>query len=191
MGTGSSKNPDSSSHGSNEDRDDHGGGQLYVSLKMENYKLKGELIPHVYGSVPLIGSWDSSKALPMERESTSMWELSFVVPPNHETLDFKFLLKPKYNHEPCIVEEGLNRVLISGTLQGDGRSALFKLDKEEIIGYRVFVKADRVSPFDLAASWRAFQENRRLSTVRGVPDVTINSTPAMGAEVRCCHCVDC
>lgn len=62
MGTGSSKNTDSSSHGS-EDREDHGGGQLYVSLKMENYKLKGELIPHVYGSVPLIGSWDSSKAV--------------------------------------------------------------------------------------------------------------------------------
>lgn len=181
MGTGSSKNTDSSSHGS-EDREDHGGGQLYVSLKMENYKLKGELIPHVYGSVPLIGSWDSSKALPMERESTSMWELSFVVPPNHETLDFKFLLKPKYNHEPCIVEEGPNRVLIAGTLQGDGRSASFKLENEEIIEYRVFVKADRVSPFDLAASWRAFQENRRLSTVRGVPDVSINSTSAMGAE---------
>ncbi|XP_009782679.1 6-phosphofructo-2-kinase/fructose-2,6-bisphosphatase isoform X1 [Nicotiana tabacum] len=178
MGTGSSKNPDSSSHGS----EDHGGGQLYVSLKMENYKLKGELIPHVYGSVPLIGSWDSSKALPMERESTSMWELSFVVPPNHETLDFKFLLKPKYNHEPYIVEEGQNRVLIAGTLQGDGHSASFKLDNEEIIEYRVFVKADRVSPFDLAASWRAFQENRKPSTVRGIPDVSINSTPAMGAE---------
>ncbi|KAK4355973.1 hypothetical protein RND71_024944 [Anisodus tanguticus] len=177
MGAGSSRHPDSSSHG-----EDHGGGQLYVSLKMENYKLKGELIPHVYGSVPLIGSWDSSKALLMERESTSMWELSFVVPPNHETLDFKFLLKPKYNHEPCIVEEGPNRLLIAGTLQGDGRSASFKLENEEIIEYRVFVKADRVSPFDLAASWRAFQENRRLSSVRDVPDVSINSSPTAGAE---------
>jgi len=87
------------------------------------------------------------------------------------------------------VEEGPNRVLIAGTLQGDGRSASFKLENEEIIEYRVFVKADRVSPFDLAASWRAFQENRRLSTVRGVPDVSINSTPAMGAEVRCCYCL--
>ncbi|KAK4376107.1 hypothetical protein RND71_006784 [Anisodus tanguticus] len=171
MGSGSSRHPD---------RED---GQLYVSLKMENYtKLKGELIPHVYGSVPLIGSWDSSKALPMERESTSMWELSFVVPPNHETLYFKFLLKPKYNHEPCIVEEGPNRLLIAGTLQGDGRSASFKLDNEDIIEYRVFVKADRVSPFDLAASWRAFQENRRHSSVRDVPDVSINSSLMAGAE---------
>lgn len=64
MGTGSSKNLDSSTHGSGEEfKDDHGGGQLYVSLRMENYKLKGDLIPHVYGSVPLVGSWDTSKAV--------------------------------------------------------------------------------------------------------------------------------
>lgn len=176
MGTGSSKNPDSSSHGSDE-REDHAGGQLYVSLKMEKYKLKGELIPHVYGSVPLVGSWDSSKALPMERESTSMWELSFVVPPNHETLDFKFLLRPKYNNVPCIVEEGPNRLLSGGTLQGDARLAVFRINADEVLEYRVFIKADRVSPFDLAASWRAYQENLEPSTVRGIPDVSINSLP--------------
>uniref|UniRef100_A0A5B6YJM8 Putative 6-phosphofructo-2-kinase/fructose-2,6-bisphosphatase n=1 Tax=Davidia involucrata TaxID=16924 RepID=A0A5B6YJM8_DAVIN len=181
MGTGASKNPDSSSHGS-EEREDQAGGQLYVSLKMENYKLKGELFPHVYGSVPLVGSWDSSKALSMERESTSMWELSFVVPPNHETLDFKFLLKPKYNNAPCIIEEGPNRLLTRGTLQGDARSALFRLNNDEVLEYRVFIKADRVSPFDLAASWRAYQENLQPSTVRGIPDVSINSMPEAGAE---------
>jgi len=76
MGTGSSKNTDSSSHGS-EDREDHGGGQLYVSLKMENYKLKGELIPHVYGSVPLIGSWDSSKAVISSLSPFSVFPFDF------------------------------------------------------------------------------------------------------------------
>ncbi|KVH94107.1 6-phosphofructo-2-kinase [Cynara cardunculus var. scolymus] len=177
MGTGSSKNPDSSSHGSGEDKEDHGGGQLYVSLKMENYKLKGDLVPHVYGSVPLVGSWDASKALSMERESTSMWELSFVVPPNHETLDFKFLLKPKYNNVPCIVEEGTNRQFMGGTLQGDARLAVFKFNLDEVLEYRVFIKANKVSPFDLAASWRAYQENLAPSTVRGIPDVSINSLP--------------
>ncbi|GFZ01579.1 fructose-2,6-bisphosphatase [Actinidia rufa] len=184
MGTGASRNPDSSSHGGEEREEnlDQAGGQLYVSLKMENYKLKGELIPHVYGSVPLVGSWDSSKALSMERESSSMWELSFVVPPNHETLDFKFLLKPKYNNAPCIVEEGPNRLLTGGTLQGDARSALFKLNGDEVLEYQVFIKADRVSPFDLAASWRAYQENLQPSTVRGIPDVSINSVPDTGAE---------
>ncbi|KAJ9698732.1 hypothetical protein PVL29_007673 [Vitis rotundifolia] len=184
MGTSGSKNLDSGSHGGEEREEnlDQAGGQLYVSLKMENYKLKGELIPHVYGSVPLVGSWDSSKALAMERESTSMWELSFVVPPNHETLDFKFLLKPKYSNTPSVVEEGPNRLLTGGTLQGDARLALFRLNGDEVLESRVFIKADRVSPFDLAASWRAYQENLQPSTVRGIPDVSINAVPEMGAE---------
>ncbi|XP_041997934.1 6-phosphofructo-2-kinase/fructose-2,6-bisphosphatase-like isoform X1 [Salvia splendens] len=179
MGTAASTNADTSSHGS----EDHAGGQLYVSLKMENYKLKGELVPHVYGSAPLVGSWDSSKALSMERESTFMWELSFVVPPNHETLDFKFLLKPKHGNVPCIVEEGPNRQLIGGTLQGDQDSAMFKLSGDEILEYKVFIKAHRVSPFDLAASWRAYQENFQRSTVRGIPDVSIASDTEAANEI--------
>ncbi|KAL5710106.1 hypothetical protein ACHQM5_020711 [Ranunculus cassubicifolius] len=186
MGTGSSKSRGENSLGGSDteqgkdDDEDHSGGQLYVSLKMENYRRKGELIPHVYGSAPLVGSWDSSKALSMQRESTSSWELSFVVPPNHENLDFKFVLKPKYSTSPCIVEEGPNRLLSGGTLQGDARLAVFKHTDELIGEYRVFIKADRVSPFDLAASWRAYQENLEPSTVRGIPDVTINAVPDTG-----------
>ncbi|KAJ6716334.1 FRUCTOSE-26-BISPHOSPHATASE-RELATED [Salix koriyanagi] len=148
---------------------------------MENYRLKAELIPHVYGSVPLVGSWDSSKALSMEPESASMWELSFVVPPNHETLDFKFLLKPKYSNSPCVVEEGPNRLLTGGALQEESRLAVFK-NGDVTVEYRVFIKSDRVSPFDLAASWRVYQENLRPSTVRGIPDVSINSAPIARIE---------
>ncbi|KAI9388511.1 hypothetical protein POPTR_009G073800v4 [Populus trichocarpa] len=182
MGTGLSKDADGSSHGNEgEENPDHAGGQLYVSLKMENYRLKAELIPHVYGSVPLVGSWDSSKALSMEPESASMWELSFVVPSNHETLDFKFLLKPKYSNSPCVVEEGPNRLLTRGTLQGESRLAVFK-NGDVTVEFRVFIKADRVSPFDLAASWRVYQENLQPSTVRGIPDVSINSVPMAGIE---------
>ncbi|XP_074303521.1 6-phosphofructo-2-kinase/fructose-2,6-bisphosphatase isoform X2 [Silene latifolia] len=188
MGTATSKNWDSSSHGGNDDGEDDereensNGGQLYVSLRMQNYRLKDELIPHVFGSAPLVGSWDSSKALPMERESTSMWELSFVVPPNHETLDFKFLLRPKDSVTPCIVEEGPNRILSRGRLQGDATAALFRLSNDDALEYRVHIKADRVSPFDLAASWRAYQENLQPSAVRGIPDVSINSVPEAGNE---------
>uniref|UniRef100_A0A2P2MUU6 CBM20 domain-containing protein n=1 Tax=Rhizophora mucronata TaxID=61149 RepID=A0A2P2MUU6_RHIMU len=119
--------------------------------------------------------------LSMERESASMWELSFVVPPNHETLDFKFLLKPKDGNSPCVIEEGPNRLLTGGTLQGQSRLAIFR-NGDEILEYRVFFKADRVSPFDLAASWRAYQENLQPSTVRGIPDVSINSAPMTGFE---------
>ncbi|XP_050367571.1 6-phosphofructo-2-kinase/fructose-2,6-bisphosphatase [Argentina anserina] len=187
MGTGASSQGDGGEEPEEEEEylDQGGGGQLYVSLKMENnYKLKkGELLPHVFGSVPLVGSWDSSKALSMERESTSMWELSFVVPPNHETLDFKFLLKCKYNSNAlCVVEEGPNRQLIGGALQGDARQAVFRISGDEVLEYQVFIKADRVSPFDLAASWRAYQENLRPSAVRGIPDVSIGSVPEIGNE---------
>ncbi|KAG2669923.1 hypothetical protein I3760_14G058900 [Carya illinoinensis] len=185
MGTGASKSTDGAFHGGEEEPEenlDQAGGQLYVSLKMENYKRKGDLTPHVYGSIPLVGSWDSSKALPMERESESTWELSFVVPPNHETLAFKFLLKPMYDNAPCIVEEGPNRLLTRGTLQGDARLALFRLNADEVFEFRVFIHADKVSPFELAASWRAYQENLRPSAVRGIPDVSINSVPELEAE---------
>jgi len=162
---------------------ENAGGQLHVSLKMEFSKLNRDLIPHVYGSAPLVGSWNPDKALAMERESTSMWEISFVVPPNHETLDFKFLLKPKHSGSPCIVEEGLNRLLTRGALHGDAGSALFRLpENNEVLEYRVYIKADRVSPFDLAASWRAYLENLQPSTVRGIPDVSIHDIPVTGSE---------
>ncbi|KAF6170380.1 hypothetical protein GIB67_014310 [Kingdonia uniflora] len=188
MGAGSSRTSDYNSHGgggsnsSSDEREDQSGGQLYVSLKMENYKLKHHLFPHVFGSVPLVGSWDSSKALPMERESTSMWELSFVVPSNHETLDFKFVLKPKDSNSHCIIEEGPNRVLTGGHLQGDTRLALFKPGNDEVLEYRVFIKADRVSPFDLAASWRTYQENFEPSAARGIPDISMNGAPNLGVQ---------
>lgn len=100
-----------------------------------------------------------------------------------ETLDFKFLLKPKYGNAPLVVEEGPNRQLIGGTLRGDRTSAMFKLAGDEVLEYTVFIKADRVSPFDLAASWRAYQENFQRSTVRGIPDVSINSGAEAGNEV--------
>ena len=58
MGSSASKNTEEEEDGSN-----GGGGQLYVSLKMENSKVEGELTPHVYGSLPVIGSWDPSKAV--------------------------------------------------------------------------------------------------------------------------------
>ncbi|GAB2223296.1 hypothetical protein Drorol1_Dr00017436 [Drosera rotundifolia] len=189
MGSGSSRDSETIGVAVREEDDDGvgggggggGGGQLYVSLKMENHRIDRELVPHIFGSAPLVGSWDSSKALWMQRESTSMWALSFVVPPNHELLDFKFLLKPKDKAAPCIVEEGEERVLTGGKLQGDVRPALFRWNGD-LLECRVFIKADRVSPFDLAASWRAYRENIQPSTVRGIPDVSLYSVPETGVE---------
>lgn len=161
----------------------HGGAQLYVSLKMENALISGDLVPHVYGSEPIIGTWDPSRALAMERELASMWVLSFVVPPDHETLDFKFLLKPKDAETPCIIEEGPTRLLTGGMLEGDVRVALFKLNgDDEVLEFGVVNKADLVSPLELAASWRVYKENFQPSKVRGIPDISINVAPTNGAE---------
>ncbi|GLJ30913.1 hypothetical protein SUGI_0615470 [Cryptomeria japonica] len=163
--------------------------QLYVSLNMEwsgdrdRDRDQPLLIPHVYGSLPLVGSWDPSKALALERESTFRWEISFVAPPNHGTLDFKFLLKPKHSGSPCIIEEGINRLLTGGALHGDAQSAFFRLpENNEMLEYLVYIKADKVSPFDLAASWRAYQKILQPSTVRRVPDISIDSIPVTGLE---------
>ena len=101
-----------------------------------------------------------------------------------EALDFKFLLKPKYIHAPCFVEEGPSRVLVGGALQEDARLALFRLDNGKVLEYRVFVESSRVSPFDLAASWRAYREHFRCSAVRGIPDVSIDTGLQAGGEVR-------
>ncbi|KAF5795931.1 putative 6-phosphofructo-2-kinase, Fructose-2,6-bisphosphate 2-phosphatase [Helianthus annuus] len=77
---------------------------------------------------------------------------------------------------------------MGGTLQGVARLAVFTFNTDEILEYQVFIKANRLSPFDLAAnglpfkkSWRAYQENLEPSTVRGIPEFSINSLPE-GAE---------
>jgi 6-phosphofructo-2-kinase / fructose-2,6-biphosphatase 3 len=102
-----------------------------------------------------------------------------------ETLDFKFLLKPKEAATPCIIEEGPMRHLTGGMLKGDARVALFKLNGDgEVLEFKVFNKADTVSPLDLAASWRVYKENFQPSKVRGIPDISIDVAPTHATEVR-------
>ena len=62
MGSGGSKEVDSSTHSESAEGV---GSQLYVSLKMqvERGKRLGDLVPHVYGSAHLVGSWDPAKAV--------------------------------------------------------------------------------------------------------------------------------
>ena len=83
------------------------------------------------------------------------------------------------------MEEGPNRLLTRGNLQGDARTAIFQPngDEEIVVDYRVFIKADIVSPFDLAASWRAYRANMQPSTVQGIADVSINAGLDGGNEV--------
>lgn len=63
MGSGNSKSISSDGTGEGGYSSGGGGGQLYVSVKLESFNLKPLLVPHVYGSVPVIGSWESSQAV--------------------------------------------------------------------------------------------------------------------------------
>lgn len=82
MGNGGSSQPVTASS----DEVVHLGHQLFVVLKMnkpDNQPWPLDFVPHVVGSLPIIGGWDEAKAIALERESTSAWELSFVVPGDH------------------------------------------------------------------------------------------------------------
>ncbi|KAG0487955.1 hypothetical protein HPP92_006766 [Vanilla planifolia] len=175
MGTSSSKDSGSSLS----DLDSVPSGQFYVSLNIGTVRSRCDLIPHVFGSILIIGGNGT--------ESTSTSELIFVVPPNHETLVFKFLLKPRDRDVPCFVEDREERLMINGNLEGSARSALFKLPEcvvDDVWEYWVSVTAEIISPFDLAACWRTYREDLRPSTVRGIPDVSLNAASEAGKKVR-------
>ncbi|GJN35945.1 hypothetical protein PR202_gb24763 [Eleusine coracana subsp. coracana] len=56
------------------------------------------------------------------------------------------------------------------------------MGEDEMLEFRVFNKADTVSPLDLAASWRVYKENFQPSKVRGIPDISINVEPTHVTE---------
>uniref|UniRef100_I1PAC3 CBM20 domain-containing protein n=1 Tax=Oryza glaberrima TaxID=4538 RepID=I1PAC3_ORYGL len=162
--------------------------QLFVSIKLECPRLaEMGLVPHVFGSHPVVGAWDPSKALLMEQEEAAVWGLSCIVPSHRETLDFKFLLKPKDNSSHCIVEEGPDRSLVCGSNEVEIRNALFKFNDETgVVECKIFVETEILSPFDLAASWKAHQEHLQ-PRVRGAHDVIMNAdseSRAKGADGR-------
>ncbi|KAF8721408.1 hypothetical protein HU200_023121 [Digitaria exilis] len=151
--------------------------QLFVFIKLESPRLAElNLAPHLFGSHPVAGSWDPCKALPLERAAAAVWDLSCVVPSQHEPLDFKFVLKQQNDSSQLIVEEGPNRSLGYQSNEAEMRTAVFKLNEgKDVLECKVQVETEMLSPFDLAASWRAHQEYLQPSRVRGANDVTINT----------------
>ncbi|CAM0872719.1 unnamed protein product [Alopecurus aequalis] len=152
------------------------GGHQYVSVKLESPRLAAlDLAPHLFGSHPVAGSWDPSKALPLEQAADAIWELSCVLPSRHETMDFKLVLKRKADSSQCIVEEGPNRPLGCGANEVEMTDAVFKLNEKDALECKVWVETEMLSPFDLAASWKARQENLQPSRVRGTYDVVMDA----------------
>jgi 6-phosphofructo-2-kinase/fructose-2,6-biphosphatase len=154
------------------------GDQLHVTLKLhEVHQLPGGLSPHVYGSSPLAGAWDAGKSVPMEREDISTWSLAFVLPASHEELLFKFVLKPKGVAQPAQAEEGPERSLKEGAMDGLP-TASFRLGPGKqspspesvpsspragaLLEFPVHVEAEKVSPFVLAANYKAMKERQQV-----------------------------
>lgn len=101
-----------------------------------------------------------------------------------ETLDFKFVLKPKDDSSQCIVEEGPNRSVGCRSNEVEMRDAVFKVNGEkDVLECKVWVETEMLSAFDLAASWRAHQEYLQPSRVRGAHDVVMNAESESRAKV--------
>jgi 6-phosphofructo-2-kinase/fructose-2,6-biphosphatase len=54
--------------------------------------------------------------------------------------------------------------------------AVFKLSEKDALECKVLVETELLSPFDLAASWKAQHENLQPSRVRGTYDVVMDVT---------------
>lgn len=63
------------------------------------------------------------------------------------------------------------------------RNALFKFNDETgVVECKIFVETEILSPFDLAASWKAHQEHLQ-PRVRGAHDVIMNADSESRAKV--------
>lgn len=106
-------------------------------------------------------------------------------------LDFKFLLKGEGDRDLCILEEGANRMLQAGTMEGEaGPTAQFKVPTKggiQLLQLPVSIQADPVSPFALAASWSSLKKNLQShgSTIAGVLDVIQDGVhPVVATELK-------
>ncbi len=97
-----------------------------------------------------------------------------------DIMEFKFVLKPVDREYEGVFEEGPNRILKAGVMSGGpGLIAKFNLPEEyglQRLELPVSVVTDQVSPFALAASWRALKKNIKPHGVRllGIPDVSLD-----------------
>ncbi|KAG8096388.1 hypothetical protein GUJ93_ZPchr0013g35572 [Zizania palustris] len=172
--------------------------QLFVSIKMECSWLD-ELVLVTFPELmvlkdehprwteeerrPHMSDLRCKELMPMEKEAASVWGLSCVVPSQHETLDFKFLLKPKDNSSRCIFEEGPDRSVGYGSNEVEIRNVLFKFNDESgVVECKIVVETEMLSSFDLAASWKAHQEHLQPKT-RGTHDVIMNVESESRAKV--------
>ncbi|KAG5003442.1 hypothetical protein JHK84_027709 [Glycine max] len=89
-----------------------------------------------------------------------------------------YVYEPLEKKVPRTIENTreLGKIVCKSNDDEDARLALFRLDSGEVLEYQVFAKADKASTFDLAASWRVYQDNF-CPSMRWISDVSINLAP--------------
>eukprot|EP00898_Chlorokybus_atmophyticus_P008100 jgi/Chlat1/8291/Chrsp78S07733 len=123
-----------------------------VVLALHVGEPPGQLLPHVSGDSTLLGLWDPTRAVPMEREGGS-WKLSFVISAN-QGLAFKFALLDAARRNQPIVESGPSRQIVQATPVKDARRiAIFpEANEGKSIDAFMDISVERIDPFELARS---------------------------------------
>lgn len=156
---------------------------LLIALQLQEVnQFPGGLVPHVYGELDFLGAWDPTKAVAMKHEDTTLWELSFVIPANHEPFQLRFLLKPKGVHHPYMPEEGPPRSVSKGAMGfSENPLASFRVaaktqgQQGALLEFPVSLVYEKVSNFALAGCWKAHEKAVRAhgTTVKESPDVIL------------------
>ncbi|KAI5070234.1 hypothetical protein GOP47_0014577 [Adiantum capillus-veneris] len=139
-----------------------------VSIKLndEQQLLPAHLVPFVYGSSPLLGSWDPTKAIEMTQTEELTWELELAVPPQYEELEFNFLVRDLDGLTIWKIEEHQKRRLLPANKAENTRAcAKFRnLKQIEEVELPVYVHVESIPPSSVAAMWKAHKGGLKVST---------------------------
>ncbi|KAH7415185.1 hypothetical protein KP509_14G031600 [Ceratopteris richardii] len=155
----------------------------FVSIKLHDQQrqLPSQLAPFVYGSSPLLGSWDPDKAIKMRQASELLWEVELAIPPPHGELEFSFLVKHLDNPSLYGVEDHPKRLLLPANRAYHSTTCAKFKDIEQIkeLELSVSMQMESISPALLAAMWRAYEGDSKCKQVEtnAIDDVEFPVSP--------------
>ncbi|MCO5603104.1 hypothetical protein L7F22_057249 [Adiantum nelumboides] len=159
---------------------------ISIKLHDQQQQLPAHLAPFVYGSSPLLGSWDPNKAVEMKQVEELKWELEMAVPPHYEELEFNFLVRDRNDAMIWKMEEHRKRMLLPANKTENTRAcAKFRhLKNVQELELSVFVHVESIAPASIAAMWKAHKGGLKLNTTQ--EDARSNGIYAgLSPEVSC------
>lgn len=134
---------------------------MSIELHDQQQQFPAHLALFLYGSSPLLGSWDPNRAIQINRVDEYLWNLELVIPACCENVEFNFLVKDHDNPTFQRAEEQDRRLLLGESTRVNTKScAVFKrLDAFEELKLLVSVHVESMPPSSLAAMWKAHKED--------------------------------